>query len=37
MNNKSIPVKDWEETPTSVKSLVKQLVSILKVVIPDES
>ena len=33
----TIPKEDWEQTPSSVKSLVKQLVSTLKVVIPDES
>tara|TARA_Y100001963_G_C6720378_1_gene418858 strand:+ start:120 stop:233 length:114 start_codon:yes stop_codon:yes gene_type:complete len=37
MDNETIPKEDWEHTPNTVKSLVKQLVSTLKAVIPDES
>jgi len=37
MYNETIPKEDWEQTPSSVKGLVKQLVSTLKAVIPDES
>ena len=35
MNN--ITEIDWNNTPKSVKELVKQLVTTLKAVIPDES
>ena len=37
MNSETIPKEDWEHTPSSVKGLVKQLVSTLKAVLPDES
>jgi len=37
MDKHTIPKEDWKKTPSSVKGLVKQLVTTLKAVIPDES
>jgi len=33
----TISKADWDKTPKTVKKLVKQLVTTLKAVIPDES
>jgi len=37
MENETISKTEWDTTPSSVKSLVKKLVSTIKAVIPDES